>query len=241
MADKSIAKAFRRKIGPYEGILTKTDLKVGESSLLMNPSRARIFELICNFPGSHLRAISRKTGYSVQNVRWHLRKMRDADLISESSLGRKKIYTPLRNIIDSEECRILALLNRDDTRRVYLAIEAQPKKTQRELCDILNTYQQMLSLILLSLEDSDLVTVERIDKKKVYSVTDKIERLKEAFYEKSDFYQKALISALEADSLNPRIEKTDADTLSIRLEIGGGEASILKINRNPFTTILKIK
>jgi DNA-binding transcriptional ArsR family regulator len=116
MADRSLAKALRRKIGLDEGILAKIEAKRGESSLLMNPSRRKIFEHVCNHPCSHLRTISRATGYSTQTVRWHLRKLMEGGLISESSNGRKKFYSPLKNIIQSEECDVLAILNRGETK-----------------------------------------------------------------------------------------------------------------------------
>ncbi len=239
MADKSLAKAFKRKIGLDEGILPKVEVKRGDSSLLMNPSRRKLFEYICNFPCSHLRAIARATGYSPQTVRWHLGKLMQGGLISQRTHGRKKLFSPLKNIIETEDCDVLAILSREDIRSIYLFIEKRPKKTQKELCKALDSYQQILSRILLSLENSDLITYEKVGREKAYFATPKVREFEMAFASKSKTFEIALMEALEADSLNPSIEGSNKNHLWIKLDIGGGKGPILKINKNPFTTLLR--
>jgi DNA-binding transcriptional ArsR family regulator len=241
MADRSLAKALRRKIGLDEGILAKIEAKRGESSLLMNPSRRKIFEHVCNHPCSHLRAISRATGYSTQTMRWHLRKLMEGGLISESSDGRKKFYSPLKNIIQSEECDVLAILNRGETKDIYLFIEKWPKKTQKEICKDLGTYQQLLSRALLLLENSGLITYEKIGREKAYFVTGKVKELEEAFELKSVIFERALMDALQVDSLNPSIKNSDENILQIKLDIGGGEGPILKVIKNPLKELLRVE
>ena len=239
MADKSLARALKRKIGLDEDILPKVEVKRGGSSLLMNPSRLKIFEYICNFPCSHLRAIARATGYSPQTVRWHLGKLMQGGLISPLLSKGKKFYSPLKNILGPEECGILVLLSREDIRNTYLFIEKWPKKTQKELCQALNSYQQILSRVLLSLENSDLITYDKLGREKVYFITPKVREIEKIFASNSKKFEIALMYALEADSLNPDIVKSDKNHLSIKLDIGGGKGPILKIKKNPFTTLLR--
>lgn len=241
MADKSLARAFKRKIGIDEGILPKMEVKRGESSLLMNPSRLKIFEYICNYPCSHLRAIARTTGYSPQTVRWHLGKLIHGDLISEHAHRGKKLYSPFKKIIETEECGVLALLSREDIRDTYLFIEKKPKKTQKELCQALDSYQQILSRILLSLENSDLITHEKVGREKAYFVTPKVREIEKDFTSKIKKFEMMLMHSLKADSLNPSIESSNENHFTIKLDIGGGKGPILKINKNPFTTLLRRK
>jgi predicted transcriptional regulator len=237
MVDRSLAKAFKRKIGLDEDILTKIEVKRGESSLLMNSSRRKVFTHICNHPCCHLRAISRATGYSTQTVRWHLKKLVEGGLISESSGGGKKLYRPLKNIIMDDECKVLEILNRTEPREVYLFIEKWPKSTQNEICKALGTYQQLLSRALLLLERSGLITHKKIGRKKAYFITGKLKELEEAFKLKSITFQNAIIDALKADSLNPSIESSDENILQIKLDFGGGEGPFLKLNKNPLKAI----
>jgi predicted transcriptional regulator len=187
--DKNIAKALKRKIGLDESILAKTEYEIGEQSLLMNSSRRKIFQYICNHPCSHLREIARVTHYSPQTVRWHMRKLTEANLITESVQGKKNIFTPLRNMITTEECKIISLLREEENKNVYLAIEHNSKITQKRLCEILNIYQQRLSLVLRKLILSGLINEDKIGREKAYSVKNKINELKEGFTQKSDDLQ----------------------------------------------------
>ncbi|MEE9151499.1 MAG: winged helix-turn-helix transcriptional regulator [Thermoplasmata archaeon] len=239
MADKSLAKALKRKIGLDEDILIKIEVRRGESSLLMNSSRLRIFEHVCNFPYSHLRAISRATGYSVQTVRWHLRKMMEGGLISESPRKGKKFYNTLKNLNIAQECEVFALLNSAEVRDIYLFIEKSPKRTQKELCKALDIYQQRLSRVLISLENSGLITHEKIGRGNIYFVTGKVKKLEDSFDSRSATLERALMNAIEADSLNPSIKSSDENSLQIKLDIGGGEGPILKINKNPLKALLR--
>lgn len=234
-----MAKAFKRKIGLDEDILTKIEAKRGESSLLMNSSRRKVFTHICNHPCYHLRAISRAIGYSTQTVRWHLKKLVDGGLISESSRGRKKLYRPLKNIIMDDECKVLEILNRTDLREVYLFIEKRPKSTQTEICKALGTYQQLISRALLLLERSGLIIHKKIGRKKEYFITGKVKELEEAFELKSITFQNAIIDALKADSLSPSIESSDENVLQIKLDFEGGEGPFLKVNKNPLKAITR--
>ncbi len=238
MAKKSLAGALKRKMGFDEGILPKFEPKMGEASLLMNPSRRRIFEYICNHPCSHLRGISRATNFSAQNVKWHLKKLTDEGLISEGSAGKKKLYWPLKNIVKPEECKTLALLMGEGMRAVYLLIEEHPKSTQKEICRTLSMYQQMLSRILISLEASGLISHEKIGGEKAYHATGKIRDLENAFNTRKEIFEKALMEALEKDGLNPMIKGSDGNVLLIQLIIGSEEQPVLKISKNPVSAIL---
>ena len=238
MPDKNIAKALKRKIGLDESILAKTEYEIGEQSLLMNSSRRKIFQYICNHPCSHLREISRAINCSPQTVRWHMRKLTEANLITESVHGKKRIFEPLKNLITTEQCKVLLQLKAIDVKRVYLAIEQNPEITQKKLGKILGVYQQKLSLALQKLIASGLIIEEQKGRTKAYSTTNMIKELEEGFTQKSEDFIIVLMDALKADSLNPKIESSSEDTIIIRVTIGGGESAVLHINKNPINTIL---
>jgi DNA-binding MarR family transcriptional regulator len=237
--DKNIAKALERKIGFDVSILKKTEYQIGEQSLLMNSSRRKIFQYICNHPCSHLREVSRATENSPQTVKWHIGKLKETDLITERTCGKKKIFTPLRNIISNEECKIISLLRGEDAKKVYLAILHNPKITQKELCEILDIYQQRLSLVLHKLILSNLIYEDKIGRVKAYTATKKVRDLEEGFTQKSEDFINALMDALYADSLNPKIESSTKDTILIRVTIASGEPTIMRINSNPVKDILE--
>lgn len=240
LKEKSIAKALKRKMDFDEDILKKTEYKIGEQSLLMNSSRRRIFEYICNFPCSHLREISRAMNYSPQTVSWHIGKLSEGYLISVSTQGKKKLFTPFKNIITPVECEVLCLLKIKDVRDIFMTIQKNPKISQKKLCEQLGTYQQMLSLVLRQLIKSNLVSEEKSGRVKIYSATNKIKEIEEKFTQKSEDFINILMDALSKDSLNPKIENIAEGTVSIRLKIGGEESAYLHINLNPIKNILEV-
>ncbi len=237
MADYHLAKALKRKIDLDDEFLSKIKGIPGEKSHLMNPSRRRIFGYICNFPCCHLRKIARACGYSAQNAKWHLNKLTQAGLITEREYGKKKIYSPLKDIIGSEECKALELLNRNDFKQVYLFMVNQPKKTQKEIGYDLGIYQQKLSRILISLENNDLITTDKRQRWKIYSPTTRIHKLAKDFDLKDPTFKMSLIEALAQDSLNPKLVGSDHNIIKINVDIGPRKA-ILKINKNPFKALI---
>lgn len=239
MVDKSLAKAFRRKIGFDETLLEKIDTVNVESSLLMNSSRRTLFEYICNHPCNHLRAISRGTNFPPQNVGWHLKKLTKGGLITESSHGKKKIYSPLKHYIKKEECRILSLFSDEKLKRIFLYIKKNPKTTQKEMSEILNIYQQKLSNALLALERSGLVEYKKKGREKTYRVTGMMKILEDEFELRSEFFKKELVLAMEKDGLNPKIKRDDKNQLSIQLRIGGEKNIFLRVKKNPIKSLLK--
>ncbi|UCE74739.1 MAG: hypothetical protein JSV56_03295 [Methanomassiliicoccales archaeon] len=239
MAEKGLAKALKRKMGLVDDILTQIETKKVESSLLMNPSRLRIFEFVCNFPCSHLRAISRALNFSCQNVKWHLRKLIDGGMITEGSLGKRKIFSPLRNYIKKDECEVFTLLGNDEIRRVYILIDTGSDMTQKSLCEAADIYQQRLSRHLIIMENSGLIYHEKIGRKKIYNTTNRVKELEASFKAKKGIFENTLIKVLRADGVNPRIIRSNADKLLIELDIGGGEKTVLRINRNPISTLIQ--
>jgi DNA-binding MarR family transcriptional regulator len=239
LAKKGLAKALERKMGQDEGILTNIETKAVESSLLMNVSRLRIFEYVCNNPGYHLRQISRALNFSAQTVRWHLAKLIQKELISHDSFGGKKIFFPLRNYIRADVGKLLALLNNEDIKRLYLFIESKSHLTQKQMESELGVYQQLLSRSLLILERHGLITNEKRNRKKTYFITDKISEIERKYEAKASDFEKKLVKALDIDGVDPKIIKSGSKLLEIEIDSGGTGHSILKIQKNPVRAVLR--
>ena len=63
-------------------------------SVLMNPNRQKILQYLFRYPCTHLNSIARNFNYSVNNTRWHLRKLMETGYINDHKLGNKKLYLP---------------------------------------------------------------------------------------------------------------------------------------------------
>ncbi|UCF08589.1 MAG: winged helix-turn-helix transcriptional regulator [Thermoplasmata archaeon] len=238
MADKSLAKALKRKMGLDEEILETAPGKRGDYSLLMNGTRRRIFEHICNHPCNHLRALSRALDISPQTVSWHLKKLISGGLISEMPFGDKKLYLPLKDFINPAECRTMAVLNNDEVKNIYLYIAQHPESTQKEICHSMDLYQQKLSIALLSLEGAGLIVHDRKGKRKLYKDSGRIKALREDFDRKGEHYRRLLKIAFEKDGLNPSMLDSPSDTILFQLDVGAGDKPMIKVKINPIEALL---
>lgn len=238
VADKSLAKALKRKMGLDEDILTKGHVITGDVSLLMNASRRRIFRYVCNNPCSHLRDLSRKLDISPQTARWHLSKLSEGGLLAKIAKGKKTLFFPNYGIIGERECEVFSLLRREDVLKIYLFITKHPEVTQGTISQSVGTYQQKLSMKLTSLEDAGLIGHKRIGRMKAYSTTDRVKNAQEKLEKGKEIYKRWLMDVLTEDGVNPNIISDEAETLSIRLDFGTAESSVFTINKNPLATLL---
>jgi DNA-binding MarR family transcriptional regulator len=237
---KGLAKALERKMGQGEGLISEIETKTVDSSLLMNATRRRIFQFICNNPGVHLRMISRELGFSTQTASWHLRKLLRKGLISQSKFGNKNHYYPLKDLISGEDRRILALFFDENMKRIYLHLSENPNRDQKLLISELNIYQQLLSKALITLKRHDLIAYTVQNKTKRYYVTTKLEAMEEHFDLLASKFQKMLVEALSEDGLDPEVIATDEDILKFEIDSGGSRRKYLEIQKNPVRGILKL-
>ena len=238
MADKSLAKALKRKMGLDEDILTGSHLISGDVTLLMNGPRRRIFQHVCNNPCSHLRDISRKLDMSPQTASWHLSKLSEGKLVAKTVLGKKTLFFPNYGKIGEGECEVFSLLRRKDVNKVFLFIMKHQEVTQGSITKSLGIYQQKLSMKLTSLEKAGLIGYEKKGRKKVYSTTNEIQELEKRFLKNFTGFEKWLMDVLTKDGVNPKITEEDEGKITIILDIGSEEKTHITINKNPLMALL---
>jgi DNA-binding MarR family transcriptional regulator len=237
---KGLAKALERRMGQDEGLISQIETKSVDSSLLMNPTRLSIFQLICNNPGAHLRLISRKLGFSTQTASWHLKKLVAKGLISKNRFANKNHYYPLKDILGEEQQRVLGLFYDENIKRTYLHLKDNPHVDQRHLCEALNIYQQLLSKALIAMQRYDLIAYQTENKTRYYRITDKLDKLGEQFTGPSSDFSDMLVEALTMDGVDPRIISDKGSILKIELDSGGKRRSVLKIQKDPVKAVLRI-
>lgn len=78
---------------PVEGGIEAQKLSIGVS-VLNNDNAQRIFEHLAHHPGKHQRQLARALDINHGTVRWHLRKMRSAEMVVEIKKGNTTKYFP---------------------------------------------------------------------------------------------------------------------------------------------------
>jgi len=93
-------------------------------------NRKKIYELIEEFPGLHMREIKRRTDMSMNLVRYHLGQLKKYEVVEEVEEAEYKRYYPKEGErrVDFEDKRYLALLREEIPLSVvvYLLSEGEP-------------------------------------------------------------------------------------------------------------------
>ncbi len=93
-------------------------------------NRKKIYDLIEEFPGLHMREIKRRTDMSMNLVRYHLGQLKKYEVVEEVEEGEYKRYYPKEGgrRVDFEDKRYLALLREEIPLSVvvYLLSEDEP-------------------------------------------------------------------------------------------------------------------
>ena len=78
---------------PAEGGIEARRLSLGKTALA-NDNAQEVFQHVVAHPGTHQREIARALGVNHGTVRWHLKKLMDAELIVETRKGKASSYEP---------------------------------------------------------------------------------------------------------------------------------------------------
>jgi len=78
---------------PAEGGIDAKRMSMGKTALA-NDNAQEVFAQVVASPGTHQREIARTLGVNHGTVRWHLKKLLDAELITEERRGKASAYAP---------------------------------------------------------------------------------------------------------------------------------------------------
>jgi DNA-binding transcriptional ArsR family regulator len=236
---KGFAKAFKQDISREEDIAAeKWEVKKGRS-LLMNPIRREIFRYLCEFPCNHLSGISRDLGITPPSTSWHLKKMIERNLITSRKKHGKSIFYPT-NMIDEDDIEILALINDEKVKHIFLTIINNPGLTQKEVGDQLRIQHQTVIWFTQKLENVGLISTLEDGKFKRYYPTSKLSELSDLHISKMKAFREWVIKTLKYDGIDPEVIRVTDKFILLRISIGKDKTS-LELPTNPFLTVLGLK
>jgi len=231
----SLADALRRELSPTptqpEGRRPRQ-----AQALMMNPTQQKLFEHLCLYPSSYLRDLARNLDVAVPTMDWHLTKMVKAELLAKRQLGKKLIFYPI-GLIEAQHVEVFALLNTPQSREIYLAIEADPGLTQKELCKAVHLYHQAVRWHTTKLEDVGLISCTQDGNYKLYRPTEMVEEIKSVGRKRRRLFKDRLLKALKADGVEPELLRSTDRDLTIQISTSKGNRT-LKICVFPIETTL---
>jgi len=134
-------------------------------------TRKRVYDLVVQNPGVHLREIERRTNLPLGVVRYHLDRLQREELIYPQEDRYFKRFFP-KNRLPNVPTDTFAVLRQESLRRIVLLLLSKPGSTHHTLMDELGLPASTLSTYLSILVRKNVVKRERSGKENLYTLTD---------------------------------------------------------------------
>ncbi len=143
----------------------------GEEALALE-RRRRIYQFIRSHPGLHLRALEKRLGIALGDLRYHLEYLEKKGLVGSRTDGYRKTFFSAKDV-SLPDRDVLALLRQRAPRRIVLHLMLRESSTFEELREELGVSKSTLSFHLGKLTSKGLVKSARREGRNVYDLPDK--------------------------------------------------------------------
>jgi hypothetical protein len=126
-------------------------------------NRKKIYDLISNYPGLHLRLILRKINLSSGTVRYHMHHLKKRNLIKETYKNGYKRYFTTENI-SNESKKLISLLRETTPKHIILFLLFGKTATKKQLAKELNKTPETIEYYLKKLRKENLIKKGTVEK-----------------------------------------------------------------------------
>ena len=98
----------------------------------INNNRDLIYQYVKNYPGSHLRKISKHLSLGIGNIQYHLDALEKIGNIKSRKITRYKVYYDV-GVLGGRHESILAILQQETPRSILLYLIENPGASQTEI------------------------------------------------------------------------------------------------------------
>lgn len=227
MAQKSgMGSALRRMMGhqppPARGTAPARD------TVLMNRTRLRLFEAVCDRPCSHLRALARAVGVAPPSALWHLDRLVLRGTVRSARAGNRTVYYP-DGMLERDDVGVLAFLGSGARRPAVTAVLDSPGIAQSDLTRLSGANSHTLSALV----GRGLLEVLRDGRRRRYYPGPALARKRELYERRARRFRQRLMSRLSEEGLSPEANHYDRTFLEVRVTLGN-DVSGLRLRCNPF-------
>ncbi len=227
MKQKSgLGSALRRMMGGPP--VHVRDRPASGESVLMNSTRLRIFQALCNHPCSHVRAISREVGVAPPSVLWHLDKLVERGVAKKARSGNRSIFYPA-DLLEQDDVGLLSVLDLERPDHALRAVLASPGISQGELARSFGANGHALGALVRS---GALETV-RDGRHRRYYPAPLLGQRREHYERRARRFKQLVLALLAGEGLSPEADRYDRDILEVRVTVGT-RVERLRLLCNPF-------
>jgi len=224
----TLGSALRRMMGePAPAIEERTGRKA-EESVLMNHTRLRVFQTLCNRPCSHLRSLSRVMHVSAPSVLWHLRKLSEKGLIRSGRAGNRTIYYPAE-MLEEQDIPLLGMLSDERCSGAVRCASERPGISQSELSAASRCDGRMLA----RLARAGLLEVLRDGRHRRYYPGGTLQRRRDVLDKRTKRFRSHVLDLMSRDGLKPETVGPGREHLDVRVRLGTGSET-LRFLKNPY-------
>ena len=134
-AGKALKRIFRQ-----DDILSKIEEQPASFSLLMNPTRLKIYIHLSQNPCDHTRSIARKIETSLTTVNWHLGQLLEHEYLEAKKIDGKKVFWPA-GMLKPQEAKLVNCFRHDIVPKILQNI-SQSGARQKDIVKKMNMKQQ---------------------------------------------------------------------------------------------------
>jgi len=158
-------------------------------------TRKRVYDLVVQNPGVHLREIERRTNLPLGVVRYHLDRLQREELIYPKEDRYFKRFFP-KNKVPNVPSDTFAVLRQESLRKIVLLLLNNPGSTHQALMATLGLPASTLSTYLSILVEKNVVRRERRGKENLYTLTDEESVMKVLVVYRPSFLDKLVDHAI---------------------------------------------
>jgi len=214
---QKLGEALKKVVGEGEETL---EVKGRPESVLMNPTRQKIFELLCFFPASRLRPLARKLDMSPTVVQFHLRKMTVHEYLKTMKTGGGTVYYPTDLRLNNDDIAILTILADDFGREILKRIVEKQGMTPAELAHEIGRSVGITRKMVISMENHDLLAIIMDGRHNRLFPGEGLSKLEKRIRQLLRGLKSRLIRRCSRDRLRPEVEMDSRRESTIILHVG---------------------
>ena len=201
MQKRTAGKALKR-IFRQDDILSRIEEQPASFSMLMNPTRLRIFIQLCQYPCSHTRGLSRDLDISLTTINWHLGQLVEYGYIESKSDQGKRLYWPI-GMLEMEHVGLIGCLQNDIPDNVLKTLSRSPGQRQMDMVSELNVRQQNLDFWLRRMQKLEIIERRGKGIGTTFYISGKLADIVESYDSTAKSYSEFLFNLFTQDGLRP--------------------------------------
>lgn len=214
----------------------KAEIKEKRESVLLNPTRARIFELISKRPCITPSHLSKICGCSVTTIEWHARKLQKHGYIIIQRYRKKVIYY-LPDSLDPNDTDIFYVINQSMTSRdIYDHIKKRNGSSISEISAGAHVSYQSVRWHVRSFLNVGIINIVKDGRNQRIYLTNVFNQKMDGMRWRANQLRRNLLKKMKSEGIDFEVLPSKPYLLEVSLNIGE-KHHLISIVLNPYITV----